>query len=117
MNDTTQNCVENALSALDCISRQAVLYILEREGHKWGNDYRDWVDAVNEVETLPSINPQEPKRGHWEQYGYPWEDRFKCSECGEKQPKILCGERIIEYWSDYCPNCGAKMFESQESEA
>ena len=25
MNDTTQNCVENALGALDCISRQAVL--------------------------------------------------------------------------------------------
>lgn len=45
----------------DLISRQAVLDILEREGHKWGNDYRDWVDAVNEVETLPSVNPQEPK--------------------------------------------------------
>ena len=47
----------------DLISRQAVLDILEREGHKWGNDYRDWVDAVNEVETLPSVNPQEPKTG------------------------------------------------------
>lgn len=52
---------------------------------------------------------QEPKTGHWEQYGNYWEDKFKCSECGKEQPKILCGERIIGHWSDYCPNCGAKM--------
>lgn len=52
---------------------------------------------------------QEPKIGHWEQYGDSWEDKFKCSECGKEQPKILCGERIIGHWSDYCPNCGARM--------
>lgn len=49
------------------------------------------------------------KIGHWEQYGYPWENKFKCSECGKEQPKILCGEEIIGHWSDYCPNCGAEM--------
>ena len=59
---------------------------------------------------------KEPKTGHWEQYGNSWEDKYKCSECGKEQPKILCGERIIGYWSDYCPNCGAKMVEPQESE-
>lgn len=61
----------------------------------------DLVEAVN-------------KAGHWEQYGNSWEDKFKCSECGKEQPKILCGERIIGHWSDYCPNCGCRMVESQE---
>ena len=41
----------------DAISRQAVLDILKREGHKWGNDYRDWVDAIEEIKNLPSVNP------------------------------------------------------------
>lgn len=59
---------------------------------------------------------QEQKTGHWEQYGNSWEDKFKCSECGKEQPKILCGERIIGHWSDYCPNCGCRMVEPQESE-
>lgn len=60
------------------------------------------------------IEALEPKTGHWEQYGNSWEDKFKCSECGKEQPKIICCERIIGHWSDYCPNCGARMVEPQE---
>ena len=45
----------------DLISRDAVLDIMEKEGHKWGNDYRDWVDAIEEIKNLPSVNPQESK--------------------------------------------------------
>ncbi len=52
---------------------------------------------------------QEPKIGHWE-YGYAFTDGnyCKCSECKE----------IIKciYPMHYCPNCGAKMVEPQESE-
>ena len=66
------------------------------------------------ISEMPSVQPK-PKMGHWEQYGYSWEDRFKCSECGKEQPKILCGERIIGHWSDYCPNCGADMRESEDT--
>ena len=64
------------------------------------------------IKALPSVTA-EPKAGHWEQYGNSWEDKFKCSECGKEQPKILFRERIIGHWSDYCPNCGAKMIESE----
>ena len=64
------------------------------------------------IDAAPPVNPT--KTGHWEQYGNSWEDKFKCSECGKEQPKILCGERIIGHWSDYCPNCGCRMVESQE---
>lgn len=98
----------------DCISRQAVLdkavYTETEEG--WSGMTVD----VKDIEALPPVKSQKSKTGHWEQYGNSWEDKFKCSECGKEQPKILCGERIIGHWSDYCPNCGAKMIEPQESE-
>ena len=94
----------------DLISRQAVLDEI--------SDYNNDLDyTTNElydrVKRMSPVNPQ-PKTGHWEQYGKYWEDKFKCSECGKEQPRILCGERIIGHWSDYCPNCGAKMVDEQE---
>ena len=51
---------------------------------------------------------QEPKTGHWIELQYPITDsvssyRNKCSECGE----------IVEWTSNYCPNCGAKMEEEE----
>ena len=71
-------------------------------------EFQLWVKEIIEA------SKQEPKTGYWKQYGDFWEDIYKCSECGEKQPKILCGEQIIGYWSDYCPNCGAKMDREDE---
>ena len=97
----------------DAISRQAVIdEAFEVDTKEYG---RIEVVGVDAIDALPPANPQ-PKTGQWEQYGNSWEDKFKCSECGKEQPKILCGERIIGHWSDYCPNCGAKMVEPQESE-
>ena len=58
------------------------------------------------------IIDQEPKTGHWvelptheSQSGLPW---YECSECNS--------ERCIAVLRDfkYCPNCGAKMAESEE---
>lgn len=59
-------------------------------------------DKLKEVvnKAVLTITPQEPKTGHW--------IRCKCDKCGyEVQP-----------WNttNYCPNCGAKMVEPQESE-
>lgn len=97
----------------DCISRQAVLALKTPVDTMTGwSGYM--IDALD-VEQLPSIQPN-PKTGHWEQFGNSWEDKFKCSECGKEQPKILCGERIIGNWSDFCPNCGADMRESEDKE-
>ena len=70
-------------------------------------------DAVQLLRELPSVNPQEPKTGRWiinedeenTVHGH-------CSVCGWK----------AHYYEDdiigmpYCPNCGAKMVEPQESE-
>lgn len=82
----------------DCIDREEVIKLLEKE---------DWADTVTGVLALPSVTPQ-PKTGHWIE-GFndlEGEVRFTCSSCGEYQ--------LFE--TDYCPNCGAKMVESQESE-
>ena len=54
----------------------------------------------------------EPKTGHWIAVVDKWGDvvttinGYKCSECGE----------FNGYKDIYCPNCGAKMVEPQESE-
>ena len=45
---------------------------------------------------------QEPKTGHWIDSSNGW----MCSECNKDNT----------YDTDYCPNCGAKMVEPQESE-
>ena len=95
----------------DAIDRQAVLDLAEKGVLVSNGNYKSVCKAIND---LPPVNPQ-VKTGQWEQYGNSWEDKFKCSECGKEQPKILCGERIIGHWSDYCPNCGAKMVEPQDT--
>lgn len=62
------------------------------------------------VENLPSITPQEPRKGHWIMTGdyftgaYESIDYVKCSCCGE--------ESLEE--GNYCPNCGADMREEQK---
>lgn len=99
-------------SCEDAVSRQSV----KEQMIYYGFLAPDMTVTEFVEDCLPSVNPQESKTGHWEQYGNSWEDKFKCSECGKEQPKILCGEQIIGHWSDYCPHCGAKMIEPQESE-
>ncbi|MBQ2161278.1 MAG: hypothetical protein II444_05555 [Firmicutes bacterium] len=61
---------------------------------------------------------QEPKMGHWEWVQYdsnPNIGNWHCSECN----RIVCGAITAAnpvYAYKYCPDCGAKMFEPQESE-
>ena len=73
----------------DCISRETVLEIIEKEDFKG--------DAIYGIERLPSVTPTRPT-GKWIDIG----DEgiiFKCSLCGMRT--------TIE--SHYCPNCGARM--------
>lgn len=61
------------------------------------------------IRNMPSVNPQEPKTGTWEEdidNSRRWDKvRFYCSECGKWQ---TYGK------TDYCPSCGARMIEPQE---
>ena len=91
----------------DLISRQAVQdYIAKYLSQYLYNDVRETVEVIDEyIGELPSVNPQEPKTGHWTHDGSHWKNRFICSECGYK---------LFEEQTNYCPNCGAKMIEPQE---
>ena len=73
---------------------------------------KDCIGKIHNILDLPSVNPQEPKTGHWErisnditliQHDTAY---YKCSECGEK----VIGKH------NHCQFCGAKMVEPQESE-
>lgn len=73
--------------------------------------------AVGILFDLPSVKPQEPKTGHWEEVGEEYiqvydlngipscGDERICSECGFET--VFIGEHCSQY--KFCPNCGAKM--------
>ena len=76
-------------------------------------DYiREWCpydrqeEIIKVLEQEPSVTPQ-PRMGKWSHDGSHWANRFICSECGYK---------LFEEQTKYCPNCGARMVEPQESE-
>ena len=123
MDKTTIDACRGAIELLeqepsgDLISRQAVLDgIEELKRSPWCTDKRNGyeyliAEALDVVKDLcikqePSVNPQ-PKTGHWSHDGSHWKNRFICSECGYK---------LFDEQTNYCPNCGARMVEPQESE-
>jgi len=106
----------------DAISRQSVIDVIERwlECSGYNEAERNIMNAVQSVLCeLPPVNPQ-PKMGRWEwvQYDYnPKLGNWHCSEC--RSIAVKCVDKnekggIPLY--KYCPNCGAKMVEPQESE-
>lgn len=107
---------------VDCIDRDRTLNVLDAEA--WA--YIDYIkkdiggnmdshicmfaDNVRErLKELPPVTPQ-PRKGHWTC------DRanVRCSNCGRGYKDFYGKARIADY--NYCPNCGAKMVEPQESE-
>ena len=82
----------------DCISRhKAIVAITACDGKS---------AQIEAIENLPSVTPQ-PKTGHWTHDGSHWKNRFICSECNYK---------LFDEPTNYCPNCGCRMVEPQESE-
>lgn len=77
----------------DAISRQAAVNVASGFCHL--------ANVADELAKLPPVNPQ-PKTGHWiDVFG-----GCKCSEC----------DCLEGGYSNYCPTCGIKMVEPQESE-
>lgn len=101
----------------DAISRQALLDEINRIGIKAFETYNDYSRLFDFVDTLPPVTPQ-PKTGNWEWVQYdsnPNIGNWHCSECN----RIVCGAiknaaNPIFYAYNYCPNCGARMVESEE---
>ena len=70
--------------------------------------------ADNILANLPSVTPQEPRRGHWIECmpGGAEEWCYKCSECDFWKYKKTINLSKFKF----CPNCGASMVEPQKSE-
>lgn len=85
---------------VDCISRAEAIRVASGYCHP--------SNVAKELAKLPSVTPQEPKMGHWE-YGYAFPDGQYC-RCSECEELIKC-----IYPMHYCPNCGAKMAESEKT--
>ena len=96
----------------DAISRQAVIEWLKAKDIIKMSSQEEM--ARKELKALPSVRPQE-KTGHWIKYQEPWGGMqgWKCSKC-KNHYDVSSVYTIIPY--NFCPNCGAKMVEPQESE-
>ena len=129
------NALKMAIHALqqepcgDAISRQAVLNMQYRIDDSATLSTRDVVN-VDDIENLPSVNPQEPKIGQWIQT-----NEFFINQDGQFIYKFICSEcKSLSYFrksnkkaigANVCPNCGARMqvvgnpdrLESKESDA
>jgi Pyruvate/2-oxoacid:ferredoxin oxidoreductase delta subunit len=96
--------------ARDCISRQAAIRIASGYCHP--------ANIAKELEQLPSVQP-ERKTAHWIEIAQYSDGKHKieCSECGNHIfDRGHANSFNVKNKYKYCPNCGAKMVEPQESE-
>ena len=95
---------------VELISRKEVLKIFD----EWFAtcDIADKKDSPKiKIKTLPSVTPQEPRKGHWlgDSAGY------KCDKCGHDLLEIAHSIDYIDFKKpNFCPNCGADMREVEE---
>ncbi len=96
----------------DAISRQAAIDALEEPlevSGTWTDEYAigaraQWEKDVKVLNSLPSAE----RHGRWIMHIddlFPEESMMECDQCHEEQP-LTCDDK-------YCPNCGAKMDESE----
>lgn len=96
-------------SSQDCISRQAVLNMkrlfIDEDG------VMAYAVPTGNILRLPSVQSTRPT-GKWiEKEDYNLDTYYECSECGADY--CIEGDILIH---KYCPNCGAKMTESEGEE-
>ena len=98
---------------VDCISRAEAIKCLECDFDITGKENMKTVvnyinSAHDKIVNLPRVK-QEPRKGHWTTVLH--EEILFCSECHQR---LVDEQTYIPL--HYCPNCGARMVEPQESE-
>ena len=108
---------------VDAISRRSVIKEMEKRYAE--GDYI----TKGFINSLPSVTPQEPRKGHWIEHD--WKEMrergyYRCSvcNCGYQRykkgirksdvPYIDGKEYTLRSIDNYCPNCGADMREVVE---
>lgn len=102
----------------DAISRQNIIDTYKSCADMLSDEELKGADLVMEwVNNAPPVT-QKSKTGHWITWkeagnDIPSETRFECSVCHDAAQTLCNG---LDLLSPFCPNCGAKMVEPQESE-
>ena len=94
----------------DAISREAVKELI-----KCGvstDTYDDVEQVCKWIDALPSVTQ---KSGKWIAIDEEPHEDYECDKCGYVVSTFTANIKPSEEYK-YCPNCGAKMFEPQESE-
>ena len=64
-----------------------------------------WNGAIDTVlDCLPKVEAEPVRHGHWGEEWFDHKHKIVCSVC----------ECFADKWTDYCPNCGAKMDEVRD---
>ena len=76
-----------------------------------GESYLDtlaegFTEADDVILSMPTVDAVEVVHGRWVKKTADYVYYYACSECGEPVLKSQWGN---DFFSDYCPNCGAKM--------
>jgi hypothetical protein len=103
---------------VDAVSRAEVLKLMQ---DNWHTHNGDWAmqESMDDIRALPPVTPQEPKTGHWINKHHLFEScSAECSSCHKRSDGYMHdnGFSLECKYYDFCPNCGAKMDEPQESE-
>jgi hypothetical protein len=99
---------------VDCISRADAIGCLAGQIELSPSNVasvHEYLKSVNKrLHDLPSVRRQEQKTGHWTEHPHEWGDNWQYSdyECS------IC-HSWAHFDTDFCPNCGAKMAESEET--
>ena len=113
--------VQPKVECEDAVSRQAVIdcatLITSIPTEDW--DIGDWVCLFRDrVSQLPSVQPK-AKTGRWVEVAQYADGKHKieCSECGNHIfDRGHANSHNVKEKYKFCPSCGAKMVEPQESE-
>lgn len=91
------------------MTREEAIFILRGKRDISGEKTAEALDmAIKALE-------QEPKTGHWIGIDEEPHEDYECNRCGYVVSTYTANiEPHTEY--KYCPNCGARMIEPQESE-
>jgi len=99
----------------DAISRQEVLdqtYLWSKD--EFLRDTNPFYYLRKRINSLPSVTPQQ-KYGKWKVVSDGYGDNAYICECSECKDTVWVYKDADRKWN-YCPSCGAKMVEPQESE-
>lgn len=99
--------IERDLALRTIIQKQIELCPFGTYGRKYVDGYDcekfdEWQEIIDGIESVPAADVEEVKHGKWEYIGTDKKGYvYRCSNCA--------GRIGLDYETNYCPNCGAKM--------